>query len=88
MKPVLSSSLEAKYRTVLDTCMRSPAYYRYKFCGTRNKKLYLKVVTRRGMYFSDDELRYIEDLVTRLAPKKYILNTNRLTGSLTVTFYE
>jgi hypothetical protein len=85
--PIQQNILMEKYNAIVNLCMQSRAYYRHTFCGTKNKGQYLKVVTRKGMYFNPDEARVIDSFVTLIAGANRTISLNPQKGNLTVTLY-
>jgi len=87
MKYQLDPSLEWRYQQVIDFCSDQPAYYRHRFCGTKNGNVYLKIVTRKGKFFNESQLDFLKGMVERLSTN-HSLNINKLNGTVTLLFYE
>jgi hypothetical protein len=87
MDNIHPSTME-KYNAVLSLCMQSRAFYRYTFCGTKNKSQYLKIVTKKGTYFTPQELQYIDQFITHIAGTSKTISANRETCTLSITFYD
>jgi hypothetical protein len=86
MDTINNTTLE-KYKSLLSLCMKSKAYYRYTLSGTKNKGKYLRIVTRRGMYFTNEEVKIINAYVFNLAGDKFKMTHNIKGGTLSITLY-
>lgn len=73
------------YMQVVNLCSQARAYYRYKVIPTKNDSHYLKIVCRKGMFFSDQELQFILRYVHNITQGQGVVKYNVEKGTLTVT---
>lgn len=79
--------LQQAYDSIINLCMQSRAYYRHTFCNAKNKNRYLKIVTRKGVFFTKEECAYISSFVKQITETDSKVVFNEKTSSLTVTLY-
>lgn len=74
------------YEEVARFSIRSLSYYRHTISKTKNGRPYLRIVCRKGTFFTEQELYYIDMFIQSLVHKNhYVLKVNRVTGTLSLT---
>lgn len=85
---ILTPTAKSNYTKIVELCKKSHVYYRHSFCGTKNKDTYLKIVARKGMHFTNEELVYINNYVYSLVGDRYKMNYNIKSGTLSLKINE
>lgn len=73
------------YQEIIRLAENSPSFQKALMCRAKNKTLYLKINTKRGVFFSKQELDMVYCLAGRFSAN-YGTSTNRVNGTLTIKF--
>lgn len=76
------------YEPLIVVSVGFPEFYRYKVCKTRNGRYYLKLVARKGMVFTPENLARLERIMHKMESVygcKITLKQNRAKGTVTIS---